>query len=688
MAEITLSNEQQAIFNLMNETNEHMFITGKAGAGKSVLVEYFKSHTKKRGATVAPTGIAALNVHGSTINSMFRLAFGLQQKHKLSQDDDPKLRTVLVRLQYLIIDEISMLRADMLDAINWRLQDARENDEAFGGVQLIMVGDVFQLPPVVSTSLQQTGYFDTTYKSAYFFDALVWKQASFKIYQLEQVFRQKDPLFKEALNAIREGSHTPAHIATLNTRQGIETPKEGTITLAATNKQVSQINQRKLNQLPGELKEYIATISGSIKENNFPTEEVLQLKKDAQVVFLHNDTDKRYINGTVGIIEGLFDNHIEVKIGDKVHKIDRYTWEEITYQYNEKTKEIEERVTSSFTQYPVRLAWVMTMHKSQGQTYESVAIDLSVPTFAHGQCYVALSRATSLEGLYLTRPIQAKNIIVDPKIKSFMSNVEKITIVEEETTQSQEEQVQVVESTLAIVESEQTEQALLPATIESAPVVVEAAQVETTQEEQTEEMVTVSKDFLQALFLLAMNRAQPKEKKAPATENTGKRGRPASGKADEHGRIRQKWQGTYEQRTLDFLNDISKVTGMDKSRFVESAIQATPEYKAWSMLNPEVEDEQPDPDDDPNGGIEAPAQETTNESADSAIESVDTPVAVPANVLDMSAYRKHIPELAEQWTTNLAENRATMGVAASISAETIDITQPIHSARKTRTRRQ
>jgi ATP-dependent DNA helicase PIF1 len=441
--EITLSQEQKYVFQKMEESREHLFITGRAGAGKSVLLRHFRENTKKRVVVAAPTGIAALNVKGSTLHSLFHLPFGLYQKGKL--DEDPKLSSVLKRIDTLIIDEISMVRADTLDAVDERLREARESDEVFGGVQLVMFGDVFQLPPVVGKSLAETKHFETYYNSAYFFDAHVWKHVGFKVFQLEQVFRQKDPDFKEALNAIREGSHTNEHIAKLNARYGAAIPKEGTITLAPTNKLVSQINQQQLNRLPGEMKEYYATITGNIKENSFPTEELLQLKKDAQVVFLHNDKDKRYINGTVGIIDELYDDHIDVKIGEKKHTVDRYTWEEITYTYNAKTKEIEERVTSSFTQYPVRLAWALTMHKSQGQTYESVAIDLTTPTFAHGQCYVALSRATSLEGLYLKRPIEKKHIIVDPKIKLFMSRVETITV--EESVQ-----IAVVEAPQIIVE--------------------------------------------------------------------------------------------------------------------------------------------------------------------------------------------------------------------------------------------
>ena len=425
--DITLSAEQSYLLKMMEETNSHLFITGKAGAGKSVLLRAFQESTKKKIVVTAPTGIAALNVGGQTIHSLFRLPFGLHEKGKLWEN--PKACTLLRRLDAIIIDEISMVRADILDAIDARLKEAKKNNLPFGGVQIIMFGDVYQLPPVVENGLVK--YFEKVHGGSFFFNALVWKETDFKIFELTQVFRQKDPIFKDILNAVRNGSFTDEQIEQLNKRFGAPIPTDETITLAPTNNLVTTINQRQLAQLPGEAKVYRALVTGNIKESSFPTEEILELKKGAQIVFVKNDKDKRWINGTVGKIEGLHDNYIEVMVSGVVYKLERETWEEVVYKYDEKEGKVTSEVTSSFTQYPIRLAWAMTIHKSQGQTYEKCVIDLKTGTFAHGQMYVALSRCTSLEGLYLKNPVKRSHIIVDVKVAQFMARCETFTVEQE-----------------------------------------------------------------------------------------------------------------------------------------------------------------------------------------------------------------------------------------------------------------
>jgi hypothetical protein len=420
--DITLSSEQKALLAVMEGTKQHLFITGRAGAGKSVLLRHFRDNTEKRVVVAAPTGIAALNVKGQTIHSLFRVPPQLHRKGTLAPNS--RIRTLLKRIDTLVIDEISMVRADLLDAVDERLREAHKNDLPFGGIQVIMFGDVYQLPPVVDEGLAQ--YFEAVHGGHFFFNALVWRQAEFKIYELTQVFRQKDPTFRDILNAVRDGTVVSDQIEQLNARYGASVPLEGTVTLAPTNALVTEINQKKLDQLEGETRQYKASVTGQMKKSVFPTEEILQLKKGAQIVMLKNDSDRRWVNGTVGKIEELFDDHIDVSVNGVVYTIERETWEETAYTYDLETQKIEMEVTSSFTQYPIRLAWALTIHKSQGQTYESVELDLTTTTFAAGQMYVALSRCTSLEGLYLKMPVKQRDIIVDAKVAAFMARRETI----------------------------------------------------------------------------------------------------------------------------------------------------------------------------------------------------------------------------------------------------------------------
>jgi ATP-dependent DNA helicase PIF1 len=444
--DIKLSDEQQVLFEEMEQTRQHLFITGRAGAGKSVLLRHFREQTKKRVVIAAPTGIAALNVRGQTIHSLFKLPPQLYRKGSLSPNT--RLRSLLKRIDCLVIDEISMVRADIMDAIDERLREATGKDTPFGGVQVIMFGDVYQLPPVVEENL--TPYFEAVHGGHFFFNGLVWKQAEFKIYELTQVFRQKDPIFKDILNAVRDGTVIDCQIDQLNGRYGAAVPAEGVITLAPTNNLVTAINQKQLDQLPGQARQYQATITGEMKRSVFPTEEQLQLKEGAQVVLLKNDKDARWVNGTVGKIEKLFDDHIDVKVGSIVYTLDRETWEEVVYSYDQETQKVEAHVSSSFTQYPIRLAWALTIHKSQGQTYESVALDLTTATFAAGQLYVALSRCTSLEGLYLKMPVKREHIIVDAKVTAFMLRQETIKVEVAQVEEPQEVVIAEPEQTKAV----------------------------------------------------------------------------------------------------------------------------------------------------------------------------------------------------------------------------------------------
>lgn len=419
VSEISLSAEQQAVFKLVESSMANVYVTGKAGTGKSVLLQYFVEHTEKRTVVVAPTGVAALNVGGQTIHSLFKLAPELQDLKNLRVDY--KTKELLRHIDTVVIDEISMVRADLMEAINVKLQLARGNDLPFGGVQVLMFGDLYQLPPVVSDG-QLHRYFDHNYGGIYFFNAPVYKKTQLRIFELNQIFRQKDEEFKKLLNAVRNGQHSEGILAKLNERKLEVMPQGGYVTLAGNNTTVSRINHNKLDKLPGEEKVYTAEITGDLKENSFPTEKYLKLKAGAQVMLLKNDRQKppRWVNGTLGIVTKLSEEVIRVNIDGVEHSVSKETWNSLRYYYDHEERKLDKEIVSSFTQFPLRLAWAITIHKSQGQTYQSVAIDLSDGAFAHGQTYVALSRCTSLDTLYLTAPIRNEDIIVDQEIIEFM----------------------------------------------------------------------------------------------------------------------------------------------------------------------------------------------------------------------------------------------------------------------------
>ncbi|MGH7203357.1 MAG: ATP-dependent DNA helicase, partial [Candidatus Levyibacteriota bacterium] len=299
------------------------------------------------------------------------------------------------------------------------LRQARNSTIPFGGIQIIMFGDLFQLPPVISDK-ELHKYFEDNHGGYFFFNAHVWLNTHFKIHELTNIFRQKDQDFKIILNAIREGTVTTDQLDILNQRAMIDIPNNGVIILAPTNAAVSFINNKRLNEIEGNVHEYKAVISGHLEQSSFPTEEILRLKKGAQVMLLKNDREKRWVNGTLGYIHSLTTTEINVNIDGIVYSIPQETWKKISYYYDQSTKSIEEEVVSSFTQFPLRLAWAITIHKSQGQTYNSIAIDMGTGAFAHGQTYVALSRCTSLSGMYLKRQIMREDIIVEPRIISFM----------------------------------------------------------------------------------------------------------------------------------------------------------------------------------------------------------------------------------------------------------------------------
>lgn len=419
---IILSEEQQKLFDRIENSNDHFFITGKAGTGKSVLLQYLKYKSNKKIVVGAFTGVAALNVGGQTLNSLFNIPTGFIDMSQLIVNT--RVATLVRHIDTVVIDEISMVRVDMMEAINVLLQQAKGNKLPFGGIQMVMFGDLYQLPPVVSDEGLHE-YFAHNYGGQYFFNAPVWGNTKINIFELIHNFRQKDDeVFRNVLNAVRKNQIEDTILETLNQRCIVDIPTEGVVTLATRNDIVNEINSTRLDQINSPEFIYRAEISGSLERSYFPAEEFLRLKKGAQVMLLKNDPEKRWVNGTVGVIESLSQTEIKVKInGEIIYSIPQASWTKIRYYYDQGTRKIEEEVLSTFTQFPLRLAWAFTIHKSQGKTYNSVIVNMEGGAFAHGQTYVALSRCTTLDGLYLTQPILREDIQVDPLVTTFMEQI-------------------------------------------------------------------------------------------------------------------------------------------------------------------------------------------------------------------------------------------------------------------------
>jgi ATP-dependent DNA helicase PIF1 len=418
---VKLSKEQRKVFDLIESTREHVFITGRAGTGKSTLLNYLTENTSKQVAVCAPTGVAALNVQGTTIHSLFFLPIGLIGNQKLTHS--PQKRKVLQAIDTLVIDEVSMVNADVLDGIDRTLREVRhKRHEAFGGVQVIMFGDPYQLAPVPPRSPEEKAYFADHYQSIWFFDAMVWQDAPLRIVEMTEIHRQHDDEFKAMLNAVRHGNVTPEIGRALNAAGERPTPSGDIITLATTNDRVNRINSAALERLGGELKRAEANVDGEFPSGWFPADESLSLKVGAQVMFLRNDSDQRWVNGTVGQVTRI-GKTVHVDVDGEEHEVLPAVWERYRYDYDAETKTLTREVIAEFTQFPLRLAWAVTIHKSQGQTYNRAVIDLGSGAFAPGQTYVALSRITSLDGLYLTRGLRPSDIRVDPDVERFMGAV-------------------------------------------------------------------------------------------------------------------------------------------------------------------------------------------------------------------------------------------------------------------------
>jgi ATP-dependent DNA helicase PIF1 len=421
---VTLTREQAAVFQAIEGTREHVFVTGRAGTGKSTLLNHLNWHTAKQIVICAPTGVAALNVGGQTIHSLFRLPIGVIADHHIDQND--AVRKILNAMDTLVIDEVSMVNADLMDAMDRSLRQARQRPlEPFGGAQVVLFGDPYQLAPVPGSG-DERRYFADTYRSMWFFDAKVWDEADLRIYELGEVHRQHDDEFKVMLNAVRHGSVTAEIAGVLNdvgARRPL--PEQGAITLATTNGTVNRINHSQLHRLPGQSIANEAEVNGDFGGRTFPADERLELKLGAQVMFLRNDTavrgdGPRWVNGTIGTVTSL-QREVRVDIDGEEHEVEPVTWEKYRYSWDATAKKLHREIVAEFTQYPLRLAWAVTIHKSQGASYETAIVDLGPRAFSPGQTYVALSRLTALDGLYLSRPLRPSDIIVDRDVERFMS---------------------------------------------------------------------------------------------------------------------------------------------------------------------------------------------------------------------------------------------------------------------------
>lgn len=527
---LKLSEESKDVINALENTDENLFITGRAGTGKSTLLGYFRSTTKKNVVVVAPTGVAALNVKGQTVHSFFKFKIGmtLHDVKKITAEIDQKMYQ---KIDMLIIDEISMVRADLFDCIDRFLRlNGKDMHKPFGGVQIVVIGDLFQLPPVVGPG---EGYiFETKYESPYFFDAPAYKQGSFQVIELTHVYRQQDPVFIDILDKIRTGEADMQHVEYINkmcleidgkkvtmtdvriedvvvedslyvndegvpiddeerdedgniivrksasskvqnenttTNAGHDSQKEKliqdlkkqfdmsgikgitfgmkssggdstadsqksllqkeidgikklTVYLVTTNALADKINTEKLAEIKTPSKTYKGALMGRFEQKNAPAPEELVLKLGAQVMTLKNDPSGKWVNGDIGTVEKLLDASVRIKFEDgRVEEVGGDSWEMVKYEYDEISDQLGSEVVGKYTQIPIKLAWAVTIHKSQGKTFDTAIIDFGRGTFAHGQAYVALSRVRSLQGITLKNPLRAQDVRIDERVRDFLT---------------------------------------------------------------------------------------------------------------------------------------------------------------------------------------------------------------------------------------------------------------------------
>jgi ATP-dependent exoDNAse (exonuclease V) alpha subunit len=426
---IEINKEFKIALDLLQDTSKNVFITGKAGTGKSTLLEYFRENTKKKVVVLAPTGVAALNVRGQTIHSFFKF------KPDITLDRVKRIvknwkKNVYQAADIIVIDEISMVRADLLDCVDQFLRlNCVHKTRPFGGKQMVFIGDLYQLPPVIKGKEREI--FKTHYKTGYFFSAHSFEELPMEFIELEKIYRQKDDRFIEVLNAIRNSTITEEMLEVLNSRHDPDFEPawdEFRISLTTLNQLADRINSEQLHRIKGPAFDIVGIIRGNFDKKNLPTQMVISLKIGAQVMLLNNDPYGRWVNGSVGRVEEILGAErsspeiIVVELADgSLVEVEPFTWEIFEYSYDEGSNSIQTQTIGSFTQFPLRLAWAITIHKSQGKTFQRIILDIQRGTFSSGQVYVALSRCTTLDGIILRQPIQKKHVFMDWRVVDFLT---------------------------------------------------------------------------------------------------------------------------------------------------------------------------------------------------------------------------------------------------------------------------
>ncbi len=417
LPEIEIGSDFHHALDVIDREGRSAFVTGVAGTGKSTLLQYFREITERQVVVVAPTGIAAVNVGGQTIHSFFRFP------PRLVGPDDIKPgrnRNLYRRLETLVIDEVSMVRVDVMDGIDRALRINRGNEQPFGGVQVVMFGDPYQLPPVVDDGVRE--YLERRYGGVYFFDAPGLKRARPLLIELRERYRHRDQHFITILDAIRNDcleDHTLDDLNAQVREEQAPADREGYVTLTPTNVAADRINQAMLLALEGPEHEFQAKLTGQFGDRTLPTDERLRLRVGARVMTLKNDSQGRWVNGTIGEVTKLSEDAVWITTDSGEHELKRGEWEKVDYRYDAGNQRIEQKVVGTFVQYPIRLAWALTIHKAQGQTFDRTFIDFGRGTFAHGQAYVALSRCRTLEGTRLGRPVRQGDIQLDPEAVAY-----------------------------------------------------------------------------------------------------------------------------------------------------------------------------------------------------------------------------------------------------------------------------